>query len=137
MTTTPNERERGSVSLLVAVLLPCLLLVLALVVDGADRMRALARADAIAAEAARAALTALDTRGPQVAVDHGQARQAARHVLTTGRHQGEVRFDGRAVVVSVRHTEPALIGLLGPAHHVTGHAEAQLGLGTNSPGITP
>ncbi|GAB2677262.1 hypothetical protein GCM10027271_42610 [Saccharopolyspora gloriosae] len=133
-----HDRDRGSVSVLVAVLLPALLLLLALVVDGADRMRALARADAVAAEAARAALTALDTRTPQITLDTAPARSAAQDALTATGHRGEVAFDGqRTVRVTVAHTEPAPIGLLGPVHHVTGRAEAQLGVGTSNPGLAP
>lgn len=132
-----EDLERGSVSVLVAVLLPCLLLVLALVVDGADRMRALARADEVAAEAARAALAALDTRGPQITLDPTQARSAAQHVLAASGHHGEITFHGRAVEVSVTHTEPAVIGLFGPVHRVTGHADAALGVGTTNPGLAP
>ncbi|WP_338600522.1 hypothetical protein [Saccharopolyspora sp. SCSIO 74807] len=137
MTTNPNERERGSITLLVAVLLPCLLLVLALVVDGADRMRALARADAVAAEAARAALTALDTRSAQITLDAGQARNAAQAALTATGHRGEIRLDGRIVQVTVAHSEPAAIGLLGATHEVTGRADAELGIGTSTPGRAP
>lgn len=132
-----EDLERGSVSVLVAVLLPCLLLVLALVVDGADRMRALARADAIAAEAARAALTALDTRGPRISLDPTQARSAAQRVLAASGHHGEITFHGRAVEVTATHTEPAAIGLFGPTHRVTGHADAALGVGTTHPGLAP
>ena len=137
MTTTPHPRDRGSISLLVAVLLPCLLLVLALVVDGADRMRALARADAVAAEAARAALTALDTRATSITVDTRRARRAAQSTLAASKHRGEITLDGRTVRVSVQHSEPAAIGLLGTSHQVTGHATAALGIGTSSPGLAP
>lgn len=132
-----DTSERGSVSVVVAVLLPCLLLVLALVVDGTDRMRALARADAVAAETARAALTALDTRGPQITLDPASARDIAHTVLVASGHRGDITFHGRTVAVSVAHTEPAVIGLLGPDHHVTGQAEAALGLGTSTPGLAP
>lgn len=138
MTPRDHHPDRGSVSVLVAVLLPALLLVLALVVDGADRMRALARADAVAAEAARAALTALDTRTPQITLDTATARSAAQDALAASGHRGEVAFDGdRTVRVTVSHSEPAVIGLLDPVHHVTGRAEAQLGVGTSNSGLAP
>jgi len=133
--TTPTER--GSASVLLAALMPCLLLLLALVIDGTDRMRALAHADTVAAEAARAALTALDTRGPHITLDPPQARAAAHTLLAASGHTGEITLHDRAVEVSVAHTEPATIGLLGPVHHVTGHAEAHLGLGTSTPGLAP
>ncbi|GAA4869940.1 hypothetical protein GCM10023222_25930 [Saccharopolyspora cebuensis] len=129
--------ERGSMSVLVAVMLPCLLLLLALVVDGAAHLRALARADAIAAEAARAALTALNTRRPHLTLDQATARRAAHAALAATGHRGEITLDGRTVRITVAHTEPAALGLLGPAFHVTGRAEAQLGVGTTDPGLTP
>ncbi|RKT86410.1 hypothetical protein SAMN05421805_10651 [Saccharopolyspora antimicrobica] len=119
--------DAGSVSVLVAVLLPCLLLVCSLVADGADRLRALAQADAIAAEAARAALTALDTRGPTLTLDIRTATAAAQHYLTTFGHTGSVTVDGAATVrITVTHTEPARIRLLWDSHTVTGYATATL-----------
>ncbi|MEY8042748.1 hypothetical protein AB8O55_25360 [Saccharopolyspora cebuensis] len=124
-------------SVLVAVLLPCLLLLLALVVDGAAHLRALARADAIAAEAARAALTALNTRTPHLTLDPTTARRAAHAALAATGHRGEITLDGRTVRITVAHTEPAALGLFGPTFHVTGRAEAQLGVGTTEPGLTP
>ncbi|MBK0870217.1 hypothetical protein INP57_25735 [Saccharopolyspora sp. HNM0986] len=133
----PHEHDRGSISVLVAVLLPCLLLVLTLVVDGADRMRALARADAVAAEAARAALTALDTRTTTITIDTHRARRAAHSALAASGHRGTITLDGRRVQVRVAHSELTKIGLLGRIHDVTGHATAELGLGTSSPGLTP
>ncbi|MFD2400008.1 hypothetical protein ACFSVJ_28895 [Prauserella oleivorans] len=68
--------------MLIAVLVPALLFMLALVVDGAGQLRATARADAIAAEAARAAQTALDTRGATVVVDPAAAVAAAHSYLS-------------------------------------------------------
>ncbi|KAA5825439.1 hypothetical protein F1721_32905 [Saccharopolyspora hirsuta] len=129
--THPNaSSDAGSVTALVAVLVPCLLLVCALVADGADRLRALARADAIAAETARAALTALDTRGPTLTLDTSQAGTTAQRYLAATGHTGTVTIEGDATVrVTVTHTEPARIGLLWDAHTVTGHATATLTTG--------
>ncbi|WP_010310288.1 hypothetical protein [Saccharopolyspora spinosa] len=125
-------------SVLIAVLAPCLLLVFAVLVDGADRLRVLARADAIAAETARAALTALDTRGPAITLDPVHAATAARRYLTATHHTGTLVLDGaRTVHVTVWHSEPAAIGLLWTTHTVTGSATAQLAVGTNTPGSTP
>jgi len=82
MTTAGNTENRanlasdeGSVTVPAAVLAAALLLVLALVVDGGARLRATSRADSLAAEAARAAVSAVDLRGPTVVVDRpGPAR---------------------------------------------------------------
>lgn len=126
--------DRGSVSVLVAVLVPCLLLVLALVVDGTDRLRTQAHAEATATETARAALTAVDTRAPTVQLDTRRAATRAQHYLASSGHHGSVAITGdRSVQVTVRHTEPAALGLLTSVHTVTGRAEATLGVGTSQP----
>ncbi|TDD41384.1 hypothetical protein [Saccharopolyspora elongata] len=120
-------------SVLVAVLVPCLLLVFALLVDGADRLRVLARADAVAAEAARAALTALNTRGTTLSIDAHTATAAARRYLADTSHTGTVTLDSATTVrVTVTYSEPAKIGLLWSTHTVTGHSTAALATGTHS-----
>ncbi|MGW1680086.1 hypothetical protein [Saccharopolyspora sp. NPDC002376] len=135
MTHHNEPSDTGSVTVLVAVLVPCLLLVCSLVADGADRLRALTRADAIAAEAARAALTALDTRGPTLTLDTHTATTSAQHYLAATGHTGRITVDGAATVqVTVTHTEPARIGLLWDSHTVTGHATAALATSPNTPG---
>lgn len=132
MTAYPS-RDDGSVTVLAALLVPCVLLVTALLVDGADHLRLLARADAVAAEAARAALTALDTRGPTVRIDPDHAVTAARTYLAARHHTGEIALPAPDIVeVTVHHTEPTALGLFGPTHTVTGHATAQLELGASA-----
>jgi hypothetical protein len=135
MTTvhTRLSRDQGSVSVFAAVLVPVLLLSIALIVDGADRARAIEHADAIAAEAARTAATAVDTRGQAVIVDRAAGSAAAQGYLAATGHTGNVTWtpDGR-VRVTVAHTEPAVIGLLGPTWQVTGTATAGLGVGTTT-----
>lgn len=130
MTVAMRRRDDGSVSVLVAVLVPCLLLLCALLVDGADRLRVRARADAVAAETARSALTALDTRHTTVTLDPAQATSAARRYLAATGHTGTVSLQGpSSVAVTVTYTEPAAIGLLWDVHTVTGHATASLQTG--------
>ncbi|WP_034274356.1 pilus assembly protein TadG-related protein [Haloechinothrix halophila] len=133
MTRTHTPRyaggDDGSVSVMVAVLVPALLLMIALVVDGAGQLRAISRADAVAAEAARAAQTALDTRGATVTIDTNAAVAAARSYLAQAGHTGRVSVTGPdTVTVSVSVTVPAAIGLGGPTHHATGTATARLGV---------
>ncbi|WP_414943842.1 hypothetical protein [Amycolatopsis sp. cmx-11-32] len=136
MTTSGQRRDAGSVSVMIAVLVPALLLVLALVVDGSARLRAIARADALAAEAARAANTAVDTRGPTVGIDTATAARAASDYLARAGHPGQVTILGpRAVRVTVTLTEPAPIGLLGGSVQSTGTALAELGVGTRDGGL--
>lgn len=133
MTIHTRHADEGSVSVLVAVLVPCLMVVFALIVDGADRLRALAHADAVATEAARAALTAVDTRGATIILDHTDAAHAAQAYLAATAHTGTIALErANTVHVLVSHTEPAAIGLLGGEHHVTGEASAVLGVGTST-----
>lgn len=136
MTAPVTPRDAGSVSVMVAVLVPALLLALALVVDGGARLRAIARADALAAEAARAAGTAVDTRGPTVRVDTTSALRSAQDYLARAGHPGQVTIAGaRAVRVTVTVTEPTPIGLLGGSIQATGTALAELGVGTRNGGL--
>ncbi|WP_275293506.1 hypothetical protein [Amycolatopsis sp. La24] len=136
MTSRKSLHDAGSTSVLIAVLVPALLLVLALVVDGSARLRAIARADALAAEAARAANTAVDTRGARVAVDSAAAASAAAAYLAHSGHAGQVTVTGpRAVQVVVTVAEPAPIGLLGSTIAATGSARAELGVGTRDGGL--
>lgn len=127
--TRGRPHDAGSVTVLAAVLIPALLLVIALVVDGAGQLRAISRADALAAEAARAAQTALDTRGRTVTVDRAAAVAAARSYLDQAGHTGRITVSGPdTVTVSVTVTVPAAIGLAGPTHTATGTATARLGV---------
>ncbi len=135
---TGRSRDDGSVTVLVAVLLPALLLVLALVVDGTDQLRVQSRADAIAAETARAAGTAINTRGASVELDPTAARHAAQHYLTASGHTGTITVSpGGTVRATAKHTEPAAIGLLSPAVEATGEASATVGVGTSTAGNLP
>lgn len=107
------QRDRGSISVLVAVLIPSLLLVLALLVDGTETMRVRDRADAVAGAAARAGATAIDTRSATLALDRAAALHAARSALTATGHTGTVQIVSNDVVhVTAEHTESAPIGLL-------------------------
>jgi Flp pilus assembly protein TadG len=123
--------DRGSISVMTAILFSALLFVLALVVDGTDRLRALSRADAIATEAARAALSAVDMRGNAVAIDTRAAASAARDYLASAGYPGAVDATAAGEVhVTVALDEPARIGLLHSSYHVVGTATARLGVGT-------
>lgn len=136
MTTRGRPRDAGSVAVMIAILVPALLFVFALVVDGSARLRTIARADALAAEAARAANSAVDTRSPNVVIDTATAARTAADYLARAGHPGQVRITGtRAVRVTVTVTEPAPIGLLGRNVQATGTALAELGVGTRDGGL--
>lgn len=142
-TATPQPRrcrrgdsDAGSVTVFVAILIPALLLVIGLVVEGATQLRTISRADAVAAEAARAAETALDTRGRAVTVHTPTAVAAAAAYLDQAGHPGRIQVTGPDIVtVSVTVTLPSALGLSGP-HTATGTATARLGV-AHAPGAGP
>jgi hypothetical protein len=127
--------DEGSVTVLVAVLVAALLLVLALVVDGAARLRATSRADALAAEAARAAVSVVDLRGATVVLDRPGAIAAANAYLAANDATGTVTLDaGGGARVEVRLRQQAPVGLLGGTIEATGVATAQLTVAVRPPG---
>lgn len=125
--------DEGAISVMTAVLTAALLLVFALLVDASGKMRATARADTAAAEAARAALSAVDTRSPTVSIDLSTAVNAAHAYLTQTGYPGTVDITGpRTLTVTIAFTQQAAIGLLGPSYHITATATAQLSVGTRA-----
>lgn len=119
--------DGGSVSVFVASVLGLVVLVFAFVIDFHGQTQAIARADALAAEGARAALTAVDTRGPVVDIDMDTAVGAARSYLTYAAATGSVQVTApRTIQVEVTVDQPAIIGLLGSRYHAVGKAVAEL-----------
>ncbi|RJQ77681.1 hypothetical protein D5S17_14770 [Pseudonocardiaceae bacterium YIM PH 21723] len=123
--------ENGSMSVYMALLIPIFLLILALVVNGHGYLQAVAKADAVAAEAARAAVSAVDTRGATATVDLNDAVNAGRAYLSQARVAGSVTVQDRnKVQVDATVDEPALLPLLITRYHASGHATAVLQIGT-------
>ncbi|MFC5381828.1 hypothetical protein [Aquipuribacter nitratireducens] len=133
------REDRGSTTLFVVVLATALLVATGLVTDGAGRVQALQRADAVAAEAARAAGQELDraraVRGDPGALDIGRAVAAARAHLRAAGVEGTVTTTSvptpAGVVAAVRVTtrvvhDPVFLG--GPAT-IEGSATARLAQG--------
>jgi hypothetical protein len=124
----------------VAATMPAVLLFLALAWDVSGYLRALHRADAVAAEAARAAGQAIDVpmvmTGRGIAVDPALAREAAEAYLAGAglvdvrvSGQVEVAADGRRLSVTVEvDYQPLLLGAFGfqTPPVATGHADAHL-----------
>jgi Flp pilus assembly protein TadG len=114
-------RDEGAVTLMVAVVAAALFLMVGLSVDGGGRMRALERADDMAAEAARAAGQAINlpqaVTGTADVLDPTRAEAAARAYLAgAGVDSFAVRVinGGRAVQVTVTITyQPIFLGLIG------------------------
>ncbi|HEX6887063.1 MAG TPA: hypothetical protein VF143_03065 [Candidatus Nanopelagicales bacterium] len=126
--------ERGAVTVFVAVAALGLLALAGLVVDGAAKVRAVQRADRVAAEAARAAGQAVDRSavlaGTAVRVDRRAALMAAEHFLDHAGIEGAatVAPGGRSIeVTTATSQDTVLLGLIGiSSFHVTGQASVAL-----------
>jgi len=126
--------EDGAVTLFVAIAMVGLLALAGLVVDGGAKVRAIQRADRIAAEAARAAGQAIDVAavldGSDVRVDRRAAIVAAGAYLRASGVEGEARMidGGSGIAVTTTTSAPTVfLGLIGvPALTVRGSAEVAL-----------
>ena len=126
--------DEGSVTLFVCVAALGLLVLAGLVVDGGAKVRALQRADRLAAEAGRAGGQAIDVRaaipGNAPTVDSARAVRAAQTFLTMqGTHgQARVADAGRAMVVDVSVSSPTIfLGLIG-VNSLTVHGQSTVRL---------
>ncbi|SFT82607.1 Flp pilus assembly protein TadG [Geodermatophilus amargosae] len=113
-----RRAERGAISVFLAVLVPGLLLIIGLAVDGGAKVVATQRANAVADEAARAGGQALDVSAAlagQVQVDPAAAVAAAQDYLGRTGVQGTVTVvDGDTLRVTTTITEPTtFLGLIG------------------------
>lgn len=126
--------DRGSVSIFIAISVVGLLLIVGLVADGGLKVRAVQQADALAAEAARAAGQVIDAPaavgGTAVRVDRQGASDAAHTFLAAAGVPGTVNISpgGQAIEVAVTITRPtAFLSLIGITQvSVTGHASVSL-----------
>lgn len=136
-TTHPRRDARhddGKITLLVLVFMVAILTVIGLSVDGGARIRALQRADNIAADAARSSGQALDAAqaipGGAKVVDPNAAVDAASAYLAAAGVQGTVVIsqDRQQVSVTVTiTTNTAMLSIIGiDRMTVTGRATAQL-----------
>jgi Flp pilus assembly protein TadG len=114
-----DDRERGSLSPFFVVVTLALLLMVGLVVDGSGQMRAVNRADAVAAEAARAGGQAIvasqAVRGDGAVADPVRARQAAQAYLAQADVSGTVTIiNGTSLRVETSVSyQPIFLGLIG------------------------
>ncbi|WP_409331584.1 TadE/TadG family type IV pilus assembly protein [Trujillonella humicola] len=112
------DSDQGSISAFFAVLVPALLLVIGLAVDGGAKVAATQRANAIADEAARAGGQALDIAAALagvIRVDPAAAIAAAENYLDRNGVAGAVTVvDGDTLRVTTTVTEPTtFLGLIG------------------------
>lgn len=129
-----DPSDRGAVTLFLAIAMVGLLALAGLVVDGGAKVRAVQRADRIAAEAARAAGQAIDLSGVldggDVRVDRRAALVAAESYLRASGVEGSARAidGGRGIAVTTTTSAPTVfLGLIGvPRFTVRGSAEVAL-----------
>ncbi len=111
---TPSQHrcddERGSVSILIAVLGVAFLLVAGLALDGGRKLGALSEARDIADNAARAGAQAVDPAAYSETgiptLDPAAATQAVNNYLTTVGHTGTITVTGPTVTVTVHLAVP-------------------------------
>ena len=133
------DAERGAIGVFLVVLVPGLLLIIGLAVDGGAKVAATQRANAIADEAARAGGQALDVAAAlsgQVRVDPGAAVAAAQDYLDRNDVAGAVTVvDGDTLQVTTTISEPTtFLGLIGISTLTvkgTGTADLISGTGQN------
>lgn len=103
--------QTGSFTLIFAIVAIALLAMAGLVYDGRRQLTAQQRADAVAAEAARAAGQEIDgsTLIGSPCLDRARAVAAAREHLAAAGISGTVTVDGNTIVVRADATEPAAI----------------------------
>ncbi|KDN81638.1 hypothetical protein KCH_66000 [Kitasatospora cheerisanensis KCTC 2395] len=131
-----NRRDRGSISVMVAVTAVSLVAVVGLVLDCGGRLRAVERADALAQEAARAGGQQLDIdalrAGQGYRFDRAAAERTATAYLRGHGIKGAIGFprpeDLQTFSVTVETDYPtALLGLVGiTTLPVQGHGKATL-----------
>lgn len=128
-----RDDDRGSLSLFVVVVFVALLVTIGLVVDGGGKIRALQRADAVAAEAARtggqAIVASTAVRGRGAVTDPAAARAAAQAYLASADVPGTVTIVGGTqlrVQTSITY-QPVFLGMVGVGTLTsTGDAEVRL-----------
>jgi Flp pilus assembly protein TadG len=112
-----TDRQRGSISLMVAVLGVALLVAIGLVVDGGRYVTASQLADNAAAEAGRAAgqhIASPAVLGRQPEVDTARAVEAARDYLAAAGVDGTVTVTGAEITITANvERTPVLLTVAG------------------------
>lgn len=137
----PLGEDRGSLTLMLAMLMVALLALAGLVIDGGRKLNESENAYSVAQEAARAGAGMVDTsavyRSGTFQVDPNQARAAARAYLAQVGYRGTVAITGTDQIrVTVTVTEPTLVlSLIGiDSMSAQGTAVASLVSGVTGPG---
>ncbi|MEE1782707.1 pilus assembly protein [Streptomyces sp. SP17BM10] len=137
-----DRRDTGSIALWCAILVPALLLIIGLTIDGGGKIRATERANRIAQEAARTGGQQLDAGqaipGKAIVVDPGKAVAAATAYLAANGATGTASVEDGGRKLYVKVDGPAyrtkFFSLMGIGElDVHGEATATLVYGVNGP----
>jgi Flp pilus assembly protein TadG len=135
-----DSRDRGSLTLMLLVLMVVMLALAGLVIDGGRKLDATQKAYAIAQEAARAGAGQVNTsaayRSGTYRVDVPRALASARAYLASAGYSGSVSASGNNIRVTVHVTErTTLLSLIGiDSLNSNGSAVASLVTGVTGPG---
>ena len=135
-----DSRDRGSLTLMLLVLMVVMLALAGLVIDGGRKLDANQKAYAIAQEAARAGAGQVNTSAAYGSgtyrVDVPQALAAARAYLASAGYSGSVSASGNNIRVTVHVTQgTTLLSLIGiDTLKSSGSAVASLVTGVTGPG---
>jgi Flp pilus assembly protein TadG len=135
-----DSRDRGSLTLMLLVLMVSMLALAGLVIDGGRKLDTTQKAYAIAQEAARAGAGQVNTSAAYGSgaykVDIPQALAAARAYLASAGYSGSVSASGNNIKVTVHVTErTTLLSLVGiDTLRSSGSAVASLVTGVTGPG---
>ncbi|MFG2716221.1 hypothetical protein ACGFX2_37675 [Streptomyces goshikiensis] len=135
------REDRGGIAVYTAIVTIALLGIIGLAIDGAGKLRATERADAVAMEAARAAGQGIDpaaaVAGETLRADPEAATAAARAYLARAGTQGSVSLssDGTRLTVTVSDTYATkFLSVAGiSSMSVSGHGSARLLHGVTQP----
>ena len=121
------HEDQGSISAITAAGLGIVVVLFAFVTTVHGNNDVHTRAAAIAAEAGRAAETAVNTRGTVISVDPVDAQTAARAYLAAAGATGTVTIiSPTRVRVTVVVDRPAVLNLFGPRYHASATKDATL-----------
>ncbi len=134
-----SDGERGAIAIFAVVIVMALFLAIGLVVDGGGQIRAMQRANAMAAEAGRTAAQAVIIDGDGAGhptIDFARACSAATDYVTSagGRPTGCRRVDDTTVQVDTAITyDNVFLSLIGqPTSQATGSAQVRLARGVGT-----
>ena len=117
------DKERGSITPMIAALSLALLMTISLVYDGATKLRAAREATSIAAEAARAAGQEITTdalKGERSSINPAGAATAARTYLTKTGSTGTVKVSGDTITVTATTSwQPTFTGVFDDSPRTT------------------